>query len=191
MSIKTLKAVVKFNENQRIAPRFILTYLVIWFVWHNQLFTSFFTTSGDFLTRANVALASVTDNHYLIVLAITCFFYMARLGYYFLKNKTQALLEEDDIAEIEVGSDQRFAKSEDIDRLMSMITDLKTQLAATKEREQKTNADKNLLIKKFLALRTELDEVTAENILLNKSNKALKARLVENCDMETGVLEPS
>jgi len=191
MSIKTLKAVVKFNENQRIAPRFILTYLVIWFVWHNQLFTSFFTTSGDFLTRANVALASVTDNHYLIVLAITCFFYMARLGYYFLKNKTQALLEEDDIAEIEVGIDQRFAKSEDIDRLMSMITDLKTQLAVTKERDQKANADKNLLIKKFLALREELDEVKAENALLTKSNKTLKARLSDCCDMEAGVLEPS
>jgi len=191
MSIKTLKAVVKFNENQRIAPRFILTYLVIWFVWHNQLFTSFFTTSGDFLTRANVALASVTDNHYLIVLAITCFFYMARLGYYFLKNKTQALLEEDDIAEIEVGIDQRFAKSEDIDRLMSMITDLKTQLAVTKERDQKANADKNLLIKKFLALREELDEVKAENALLTKSNKTLKARLSDSCDMEAGVLEPS
>jgi len=191
MSIKTLKAVVKFNENQRIAPRFILTYLVIWFVWHNQLFTSFFTTSGDFLTRANVALASVTDNHYLIVLAITCFFYMARLGYYFLKNKTQALLEEDDIAEIEVGIDQRFAKSEDIDRLMSMITDLKTQLAVTKERDQKANADKNLLIKKFMALREELDEVKAENALLTKSNKTLKARLSDSCDMEAGVLEPS
>jgi len=191
MSIKTLKAVVKFNENQRIAPRFILTYLVIWFVWHNQLFTSFFTTSGDFLTRANVALASVTDNHYLIVLAITCFFYMARLGYYFLKNKTQALLEEDDIAEIEVGIDQRFAKSEDIDRLMSMITDLKTQLAVTKERDQKANADKNLLIKKFLALREELDEIKAENALLTKSNKTLKARLSDSCDMEAGVLEPS
>ncbi|ABV38229.1 hypothetical protein Ssed_3625 [Shewanella sediminis HAW-EB3] len=191
MSIKALKAVVHFNENQRIAPRFILTYLLIWFIWHNQLFTSFFTTSGDLLTRADAALASVADNHYLIVLAITCFFYMARLGYYFLKNKTHALLEEDDIAELKVGSDQRFAKNEDIERLLSMVTDLKTQLAATKEREQKANADKNLVIKKFLALRTELDEVKAENALLTKSNKVLKARLAENCDMGSGVLEPS
>lgn len=191
MSIKALKAVVKFNENQRIAPRFILTYLLTWFIWHNQLFTTFFTTSGDPLTRGTAALASVADNHYLIVLAITCFLYMARLGYYFLKNKTHALLEEDDIAELKVGSDQRFTKNEDIERLMSMVTDLKTQLAATKEREQKANDDKNLVIKKFLGIREELDEVKAENALLTKSNKALKARLAENCDMETGVLEPS
>jgi len=188
MSIKTLKAVVKFNENQRIAPNFILAYILIWFVWHNQLFTTFFTTSGDPLARSTAALASVTNNHYLIVLAITCFFYMARLGYYFLKNKTQALLEDDDIAELEVGSDQRFEKNADIERLMSMISDLKAQLAATKEREQKATADKNLVIKKFLAQRTELDEVMAENALLTNSNKVLKARLTENSDMETAVL---
>ncbi len=191
MSIKTVKAVLAFNENQRIAPRFILTYLLIWLVFHNQLFTTFLTTNGDPLTRATAALSSVADNQYLVVLAITCFFYMARLGYYFLKNKTDALLAGDDIVELKVGSDQRVAKNEDIERLLSMVTDLKSQLAATKEREQKANGEKNLVIKKFLALRTELDEVTAENILLNKSNKALKTRLVENCDLETGVLEPS
>ncbi|RTR29765.1 hypothetical protein [Shewanella atlantica] len=191
MSVKILKAVVKFNENQRIAPRFILTYLLIWFIWHNQLFTTFFSTSGDLLTRSTAALSAVTDNHYLIVLAITCLFYSARVGYYFLKNKTHALLEEDDIAELKVGSDQRFTKNEDIERLMSMVTDLKTQVVATKEREQKANADKNLVIKKFLAIREELDEVKAENALLTKSNKALKTRLAENCGMETGVLEPS
>jgi|GEM_PF-1988696 len=191
MSTKILKAVLAFNENQRIAPRFLLTYLLIWSVWHNQLFTSFFTTNGDLLTKAAAALASVANNHYFVVFAITCLFYMARIGYYFLKNKTQALLEEDDITELKVGSDQRVAKNEDIDRLLSMVSDLKTQLAATKEREQKAMSEKNVVIKKFMAVRAELDEVTAENILLNKSNKALKARLAENCNMETGVLEPS
>ena len=178
MSTKIIKSVLIFNENQKIAPRFLLTYVLIWLFWHNQLITTFFTRGGDLLTRGNAALASVADNHYILVFFLTCFFFGLRLGYHFLKQKADALMEEGKPTETYAGSDQGLAKTEDIKRLMTMISELKTKLVTSKEREERAIKEKNITISKFLSLQAELDDMQADNTLLEKSNEALKAQLV-------------
>ena len=178
MSAKIIKSVLIFNENQKIAPRFLLTYVLIWLFWHNQLLTTFFTSDGDVLVRGNAALASITDNHYILVFFFTCLFFGLRIGYHFLKQKADDLMEEGKSIETEVGSDQGIAKTEDIQRLMTMISELKVKLANSKEKEEKAIKEKNASISKLLSLQTELDDIQADNALLEKSNAALKVQLV-------------
>ncbi|AQS39635.1 hypothetical protein Sps_04550 [Shewanella psychrophila] len=179
MSVKIIKSVLVFNENQKIAPRFLLTYVLIWLFWHNQLFTTFFTSDGDFLARANAALASVADNQYILVFFFTCLFFGVRIGYHFLKEKADDLMEEGKSTETEVGSDQGIAKSADIQRLMTMISELKVKLANSKEKEEKVIKEKNTTISKLLSLQAELDDMKADNTLLEKANARLKAQLVD------------
>ena len=178
MSTKIIKSVLVFNENQKIAPRFLLTYVLIWLFWHNQLITTFFTSNGDFLARGNAALASVAGNHYILVFFLTCLFFGVRIGYHFLKQKADDLMEEGKSTETYAGSDQGLAKTEDIKRLMTMISELKTKLVTSKEREERAIKEKNATISKLLSLQAELDDMQADNTMLEKSNEALKAQLV-------------
>ncbi len=178
MFTKVLKSIMAFNESERLAPRFILTYLVIWCLWHSQLFTTFLMTTGDFVTRFDAASASLDSNQFILVFFLTCLFFGGRIGYFVLKYKADELLEKESEADLQGGSDQRFAKADDVQRLMTMISTLKEKLALAQEREDKANNERKLAISKQLKLQTEIDDMTADIALLNRANEELKVRLL-------------
>lgn len=174
MLTKILKSIMAFNESERLAPRFILTYVIIWCLWHSQVFTTFMMTSGDFLARADATLIVLESNQYLFVFFLTCLFFAGRIGYFVLKHKADELLEQDSEMDLQGGSDQRFAKADDVQRLMEMISLLKTKLADSQQREDKANTDKKLAMTKQINLQFEMDELKADIALLQKTNDQLQ-----------------
>jgi hypothetical protein len=166
---KTLKAILSFTENQKPAPSFIVIYILTWIVWHNQVFTAFFSVQGDFFTRIDAALLSLEKNQYLVVFLITCLIFLLRLGYGYLTFKSRELLNSSDDTFINAREDQIFEKNDDISNLMSALTKAKEQLAASKDREAKLAEEKNTAIKKLLALQHQLDEAKADIAMLTKS----------------------
>ncbi|WP_076410525.1 hypothetical protein [Shewanella sp. UCD-KL12] len=191
MFTKTLKSLKAFNESESLAPRFVLTYIVIWSLWHSQIFTSFILTSGDFITRFDAALISLESNQFILVFFFTCLFFSGRIGYFILKNKADELLEKESEVDLQGGSDQRFAKADDVQRLMTMISTLKEKLALTQEREDKANNERKLAISKQLKLQAEIDDMAADIALLNRANEELKARLVNAESKQSAALEMS
>lgn len=184
-----LKAGAEFNAHQRIAPGFIFAYILIWLGWHNELFTRFLSAQGDLLTKASAALASLTDYQFFTVFIITCLFYLARVGYYVLKNKAELLLEEESTSDHELGNDLRVAKNADVERLLVVVTDLKEQLAESKMREKKMASDNQVMTEALATQRDKLDKLAAENALLKRAVKLQKAQLDESRSMEANTLE--
>ncbi|QFU24136.1 hypothetical protein FM038_019610 [Shewanella eurypsychrophilus] len=178
MFTKVLKSIMDFNESERLAPRFLLTYLIIWCLWHSQIFTTFIMTNGDFFTRSDAAMLAMESNQYILVLFLTCLFFAGRIAYFVLKHKADEMLEKDSEADLQGGSDQRFAKADDVQRLMTMISTLKAKLADSQDREDKANNDRKTAINKQLSLQSKIDDMAADIALLNKSNEELKLQLM-------------
>ena len=171
LSKKNLKSLLSFTENQHPAPSFVFIYLVTWFAWHNQLISTFIGASGDFWQKLNIALASVTDNQYLVVFFISCFILGIRLVYNYLRFKSAELLNTSDQDFVTARDDQKFEVNSDIAQLMSTLNSVKEQLAAAKAREKMAIASKNDTIRKMLGLQNELDEARADIQLLRRETE--------------------
>ena len=166
---KTLKSMLSFSENQHPGPSFIVIYIATWLAWHNQLFTNFINTQGDFFTKVSAALSAIEDNQYKVELLLTCLIFMVRLGANYLSFKSRELLNSADDDAVNARDDQNFAKNTDIANLMATLTKTRQQLADTRAREKKALTEKNNAIKKLLSVQHELDEAKADINMLNKS----------------------
>lgn len=186
---KIVKEVLAFNEEHGLAPRFALVYLLIWSVWHHQIFISVFSTTDELLAKVSSAQSALAESQYILVFVITCLLYMARTVFYLVKHKAQALLEGESISEYEIGSDLRVAKNADVERLLSVVADLKEQLADSKTREKKVLSDNLVITEALTAQRGQFDKLAAENALLKKAVKQQKALLDENRSIEVSALE--
>ena len=160
---------LSFSENQHPGPSFIVIYIATWLAWHNQLFSYFINTQGDFFTKVSAALSAIEDNQYIVVLLLTGLIFMVRLGANYLSFKSKELLNSADDDFVNARDDQKFAKNTDIANLMATLTKTKQQLTETRAREKKAVADKNDAIKKLLRMQHELDEARADIDMLNKS----------------------
>ena len=166
---KTLKSMLSFSESQHPGPSFIVIYIATWLAWHNQLFSHFINTQGDFFTKVSAALSAIEDNQYIVVLLLTGLIFIVRLGANYLSFKSKELLNSADDDFVNVRDDQKFAKNTDIANLMATLTKTQQQLAETRAREKKAVTDKNDAIKKLLSVQHELDEARADIDMLNQS----------------------
>jgi len=164
LSKKTLKSLLSFSENQHPGPSFVVIYLFTWLAWHNQIVSAYIGAQGDFWQKVNVALASITDNQYVVVFFISCLVLALRF-------KSAELLNSSDQGFANARDDQHFEQNKDIAQLMSTLTSVKEQLAKSKEREKQAIVDKNVTIKKMLNLQHELDEARADIQLLSAEEK--------------------
>jgi len=171
LSKKTLKSLLSFSENQHPGPSFVVIYLFTWLAWHNQIVSAYIGAQGDFWQKVNVALASITDNQYVVVFFISCLVLALRLTYNYLRFKSAELLNSSDQGFANARDDQHFEQNKDIAQLMSTLTSVKEQLAKSKEREKQAIVDKNVTIKKMLNLQHELDEARADIQLLSAEEK--------------------
>lgn len=168
ISKKTLKSIHAFNEHQRSGPSFIIIYILTWLAWHNQLIISFFTANGNFNDRISVALTSLVDNQYIVVLFLTCIIFSIKLGINYLAFKSSELLNSTD-EDFTIGSDQKFAPNSDMAKFMATYEKNKQKLVDANEREKIAIAEKNAAIKQLLVTEHKLEEAKAEIVILTKS----------------------
>ncbi len=166
---KTLKSILTFTEHQHQAPSFIVIYILTWLAWHNQLFTNFIITQGDFFNRMTAALASIEDNQYVVVFLFTCLILIIRHAVNYLSFRSRELLNSADDDFVNAREDQKFAGNSDIANIMATLEKTKQQLVDSKAREKKLLAEKNEAIKKQLSLQHELDESRADIEILYKT----------------------
>ena len=179
MFSKLLKPVLIFNRSQNQAPNFILVYSLIALAWHNQFFITFAVASGSLSEK----LAEALTKHpfqYGVVLCFTLLFFILRLAFLYLVNKTDNFIEADEPIEAKVGSDQVFTENKDVVRLLALLEETKAELAKVKVREANAQIDKTAAIKKMLAVQAELDIAQADIAILSQSNEDLKAKLSEH-----------
>jgi len=166
---KTLKSILTFTENQHPAPSFIAIYVLTWFAWHNQLFSSFINTQGDFFTKVTVSLSSLEDNQYIVVFLLTCLLLMIRLIFSYLSFQSRELLNNVDDDFVNARDDQKFAANADVANIMTTLAKTQQQLADSKDRERKLSTEKKAAIAKLLAVQHELEEARADIDILRKS----------------------
>jgi hypothetical protein len=164
---KTLKSIHSFTDEQNLGPSFIIIYIITWLVWHNQLFSYFMSTEGDFLTKITTSLTSLEENQYLAVFFLTCLIFLARLAISYFSFISRERL--DSVEDNFDGLDgQKVAQNSDIANVVATLTKIRQQLEDSKMREKEVIAEKNTVIKKLLKLQHELDEARADIDMLNK-----------------------
>ncbi|GAA5140959.1 hypothetical protein [Thalassotalea piscium] len=163
---KLLSSFLNFSQQQKPAPSFILLYVFTWLIWHNQIFTAFFSQTGDVIDRLMAAYQSVEENQYMLVLFLALLFLVIRLGYNYIVFKSQQLVMSVDDEELLVRGDQLAQENDDIKALMTTLTNTQAQLKRAQEREKQAITEKNNTIAKLLATQAELEEALADNQLL-------------------------
>ena len=165
---KFLKSFLRFSQQQKPAPSFILIYLLTWLVWHHELFTTLFSYSGDVIERLIAAYQSIEENQYILVLFLSLLFLVIRLGYNYIVFKSQQLVMSIDDDELMVRADQLAQENDDIKALMTTLTTTQEQLKRSQNKEKQATKDKNDAIAKLLAVQAQLEEVQADNQLLSQ-----------------------
>ncbi|WP_286269260.1 hypothetical protein [Thalassotalea hakodatensis] len=168
-----LKNVVLFHRAQPKAPNFLLVYAIIWLICHHQFFISLFTSSGSFSSKINTAITE-TDHQYILTLLLTGLFFIARLVYFYLAQKANALIEEEGVVENKLGHDQVFTENKDVIRLIALLEESKEKLALAKTKEIQLQQEKTVAINTSCALQAELDEVNADLIVITQQYEQLK-----------------
>lgn len=176
MFSKYLKAILVFNRSQNKAPNFVLVYLIIWLVWHNNFFVLLALSKGDIWNRLLSALL-VSEHQYISVLFLTLSFFIFRLSCLYFLNKTNTFIEEEESIEYKIGSDQSFQKNKDIVRLLDLLEEAKSKLIKAKEAEALAKLDKTATISQCLSIKSELEIAMADIAILVKSNEELKSEL--------------
>lgn len=166
---KTLNSLTSFTESENTTPNFILIYIIMWFVWHNQLFSEFFSAEGDFLTRLSTAFSTMGDNQYFLVFCLSSFIYILFFTFNYLRFKSKEALDSPDHTFQNLKADQRSAKSSDISHLMDLLEKTKQQLAEARAKEKQAVADKSEMTKRLLKIQCELDEAKADIDVLTKA----------------------
>jgi hypothetical protein len=174
-----LKSILVFNRSQNQAPNFILVYALIALAWHNQFFITLVVFSGSFSEKLAEALTEHSFQ-YGAVLCLTILFFILRLAFLYLVNKTDNFIEADEPIEAKIGNDQVFTENKDVVRLLALLEDTKAELAKVKARETAAQTDKNATINKMLAVQAELEIALADIAILSQSNEALRAKLAEH-----------
>jgi hypothetical protein len=154
-----------------------MSYVVIWFIWHNEFLLTLVMTSGDLLLRLQTAIESVSSNQYLMVLFITIILTLIRYGF---DNLTQILADDDNSDEFSLLQNGNGAKTEsemDIKQLLATLDIAQTKLADSLAREKQVKKDKTETINTIFQLQAKLDELTADIVILNKENHELKDSL--------------
>jgi len=178
MYSKFLKSILVFNRAQNKAPNFIVVYLLVSLVWHNQFFTTFLISDGSFSSRLSSALSENT-HQYIAVLFSTFLFFILRLSYLYFMNKTNDFVEKDEPIESKIGNDQIFDNNKDVARIIVLLEETKAKLSKVKEREAQTQIEKDISIRQVLSIQAELDLALVDITILTKTNNELKSKLNE------------
>lgn len=168
---KLLRSWLEFSETQKPAPSFIIIYIITWLLWHNQVFSSFISTSGDIWRKTDAALSSVTDNQYIVVLLLTSLIFALRLAVNYFSFRSRAFINEANSDISNIGEDNYVANNDDVKNIMALLTKTQDKLAAAKEREKKANEEKNDIIRKMMALQQQVEELKADNQILLAENQ--------------------
>lgn len=178
MSSKFFKSLLVFNRSQNKAPNFILVYLLISMLWHNQFFITLILSNGGLSERLSAAAAE-NVHQYILVLFFTLLFFTLRLSYLYFANKTNEFVEKDEPIEDKIGSDQAFSENKDVIRLLDLLEETKAKLAKVKALEVQAQSDKTAAISQRLAVQAELDIAMADIAILSKANEDLRAKINE------------
>lgn len=173
-----LKTTLVFNRSQAKAPSFILVYMLIALVWHNQFFITLAVYNGNLSEKLAEALTE-SSFQYGVVLCLTALFFILRLTFLYLVNKTDNFIDNEEPIEAKIASDQVFTENKDVVRLLALLEDTKAELAKVKSREALAQTDKTTTISKILAMQAELDLAQADIAILSQSNEDLRAKLLE------------
>ena len=159
---KLLKSFLDFSQQQKPAPSFVIIYVVTWLVWHNQIFSAFFLTSGNGIERLMAAYHAIDNHQYIFVLFLTILFLTIRLGYNYIVYKSHQVVMSLDEDELMIRGDQLAKENEDVKALMQTLERTKAKLEQMREQEQKAQQDKKEAIAKMLAYQAQLEEVKAD-----------------------------
>ena len=176
LSNKT-KSLLKIILNIKPSLRFLMSYIVIWLVWHNELILSFLMADGDFFFRSQSAVNAVTSNQYLVVLLLTIVLTLIRYGF---DSLAQVLADDDNHEEFTLLQNGKSAKTEnetDIKQLLATLDGVQVKLADALAREKQAKKEKTETIGNIFQLQTKLDELSADIIILTKENDKLKAAM--------------
>lgn len=171
-----VKSILTFNRSQTKAPNFILVYSLITIIWHSEVLLAFALAHGGFVERASSALAE-SSLQYLWVLWFSVLFYVVRLSWLYFINKADQFIDQDEVIEAKVGSDQIFKENKDVVRLLALLDENKTKLENAKSREAASQHKSTETINKMLSMQVELDLALADIAILTKSNAELKAQI--------------
>ncbi len=181
LSDKT-KSFLRVILNLKPSFRFLITYIVIWFVWHNEFIISLVMTSGGLNVRLQTAFESVSSNQYLVVLFLTIMLTLIIYGFDYL---TQVLADDDNSGEFTLLQNGNSAKDENevnIKQLMTTLESVQLKLAESLEREKQYKQEKTASMSNMIQLQNQLDELTADNIILNEENNKLKLKTSNKAD---------
>ena len=173
LSDKT-KSLLRIILNLKPSFRFIMSYIVIWFLWHNEFIISLVMTDGGLDVRLQTAFESVSSNQYIFVLFLTIMLTLIIYGFDYL---TQVLADDDNSHEFRLLQNGNSAKNEnemDIKQLIATLESVQLKLTESLEREKQYKQDKTASMSNMIQLQNQLDELTADNIILNEENNKLK-----------------
>jgi len=173
LSDKT-KSLLRIILNLKPSFRFLMSYIAIWFLWHNEFIISLVMTDGGLDVRLQTAFESVSSNQYIFVLFLTIMLTLIIYGFDFL---TQVLADDDNSDEFTLLQNGNSAKNEnemDIKQLMATLESVQLKLTESLEREKQYKQDKTTSMSNMIQLQNQLDELTADNIILNEEINKLK-----------------
>ncbi|MBU2924352.1 hypothetical protein Q4530_00500 [Colwellia sp. 1_MG-2023] len=174
LSDKT-KLFLRIILNLKPSFHFLMSYIVIWFVWHNEFISSLVMTNGGLYVRLQSALDSVSANQYIVVLFLTI---MLTLIIYRFDYLTQILADDDNSEEFTLLQNSNSAKHDNdvnIKKLMVTLESAQLKLSESLEREKQYKQEKIATTSKVIQLQSQLEELMADNIILNEENNKLKA----------------
>jgi hypothetical protein len=174
MLTKKSKFYLSLIAKLKPSPKFFFIYSSLWFLWHNEFMITLISTQADPASKIQAAIAAVPDNQYMLVLFFTIAAVLLLNGFDYLGKLSS---DEEDTSIVELLKNSNTAEDEeenDIKYVVSALAATKKKLAYAIDREHKMAQEKTVLVSKLLTIQNQLDEITADNMILQSDIAKLK-----------------